>query len=242
MSVRVDRALYTRGMTSSRSRAQYLVLSGVVLINGNPIRKMSQMVTSDDQLTIVYDSLPWVSRGALKLDHAINFFNLNPLKGVALDVGASTGGFSQVLLQYGISCVHAIDVGKGQLHPILKADKRVISYEGLNSKNFTSKDFPNFDYIVCDVSFISIKKALEQPLLYGKKKCKLLALIKPQFEIGLKKGHKKGIVKKSNLRQEACDSVMHFLNSKGWSTLGLKEIPMFNSEGNVEFMVLAEKL
>jgi len=190
----------------------------------------------------VNDPLPWVSRGALKLERAIKFFKLDPLKGLALDVGASTGGFSQVLLYYGISCVYAIDVGKGQLHTILKNDKRIVSYEGLNSKNLKSKDFPTFDYIVCDVSFISIKKALEQPLLYGKKNCKLIALIKPQFEIGFKKRNKKGIVTKASLRKEACESVSAFLNSKGWYTLGLKEIPTFNGEGNIEFMVLAEKL
>ena len=242
MGIRLDKALRQRGMASSRSRAQYLVLSGAVLINGNPVKKMSQIVKADDKLTIINDPLPWVSRGALKLEYAINVFKLNPLKGIALDIGASTGGFSQVLLNYGIRCVHAVDVGKGQLHPILRADKRIVNYEGLNSKDIKSKDFPAFDYIVCDVSFISIKKALERPLSCAKKNCKLLALIKPQFEIGFKKRNKGGVVKKVHLRQEACDSVLQFLTSKGWFALDIKEIPIFNSEGNVEFMVLAEKL
>ena len=242
MQVRLDKALVKRGLASTRSRAQLMIRSGAILINERLVEKPSYLVRAEDFVRILWEVNPWVSRGGLKLEYAIGEFKLAPMKGIAMDIGASTGGFTEVLLAYGCSKVYAIDVGKGQLDLKLKDDDRVLNIEGMNAKNLDTLNLPFVDFIVCDVSFISISKVLKVPLVYAKNNCKLIALIKPQFEVGPNKVGKRGIVKDLKHQQDACISVQSFLRQEGWSVTNLKKSPILGSDGNIEFLILANKI
>ena len=241
MRVRLDKALVERGLASTRSRAQFVIKSGTVHINERLIDRVSHLVDEKDVVRIIEDPNPWVSRAALKLVYAIDVFDLAPLGGLAMDIGASTGGFTQVLLAFGCSKVYAIDVGRGQLDTKLKQDSRILNLEGMNAKEINSLDLPFFDYIVCDASFISFKKVIETPLLYGGINCRLIGLIKPQFEVGPNKVGKRGIVKDSFVQKNACLDVKLFLDEKGWEVTHLKACPFLGSDGNVEFLIAAKK-
>ena len=242
MQVRLDKALVDRGLAGTRSRAQLMIRSGAILINERSVEKPSHLIQTEDVVRILWEVNPWVSRGGLKLEYAIGAFNLAPLKGTALDIGASTGGFTEVLLAYGCSKVYAIDVGKDQLNLKLKDDPRVINIEGVNAKNLNTINLPFVDLIVCDVSFISISKALKVPLIYAKNNCQLIALIKPQFEVGPGKVGKRGIVSDSKDQQDACVSIQSFLLHEGWSVSSLKKSPILGSDGNLEFLISANKI
>ena len=242
MQVRLDKALVERGLASTRSRAQLMIKSGAILINERLVEKPSQLIQTEDVVRILWEVNPWVSRGGLKLEYAIGAFKLAPLKGIAMDIGASTGGFTEVLLAYGCSKVYAIDVGKDQLNLKLKDDPRVLNIEGLNAKNLNTINLPFVDLIVCDVSFISISKALKVPLIYAKNNCQLIALIKPQFEVGRGKVGKRGIVNDPKFQQEACVSIQSFLLQEGWSVNSLKKSPILGSDGNLEFLISANKI
>ncbi|MGB1215500.1 MAG: TlyA family RNA methyltransferase, partial [Pikeienuella sp.] len=167
MSKRLDHALVAANLADSRARAQALVKAGVVLVDGTPARKASQTIPPGSQLTLTENPCPWVSRAALKLEHALDLWGLKP-GGEALDVGASTGGFTEVLLARGATMVHAVDVGHGQLHQRLASDRRVQNLEGLNAKDIPHDLIPPLDWIVSDVSFISLEKALPVPLSLAK--------------------------------------------------------------------------
>ena len=241
MQVRLDKALTERGLVNSRSRAQYIIKSGVVLINGKIVKRASYPLRSDDEIKIERDVNPWVSRSGLKLQYAIKTFNLAPLSGIGMDIGASTGGFTEVILAYGCEKVYAIDVGKGQLSPKLREDSRVVSLEGVNAKKLLERNLPRVDLIVCDASFISFSKVIKVPLLFANEKCQLIALIKPQFEVGPHKVGKKGIVKDRLTQKKVCNRAKSFLEEEGWLTTNMAKSPLLGDGGNLEFLLLARK-
>ncbi len=182
--MRLDQALVAAGLADSRARAQALVAAGAVRIDGAPAAKAAAKVPAGATLTVEGDPLPWVSRAGLKLAHALAAFGLDPAGAVALDLGASTGGFTQVLLAAGAAEVWAVDVGHGQLAPLVAADPRVRAIEGLNVRDLTPEHVPAPDWIVADLSFISLEKALPPALALAKPGAVLVALVKPQFEVG----------------------------------------------------------
>jgi len=239
--MRLDQALVAAGLSESRARAQELIAAGVVRIGGRPAKKASQKV-ADEALSLTENPNPYVSRAALKLAHALKVFSLSPQGALALDVGASTGGFTQVLLEAGAKKVFALDVGHGQLHPKLLADKRVKNLEGINAKDIPQGLVPQVDFIVTDVSFISLTKALPIALSLGRKGANFVGLIKPQFEVG--RGHigKSGIVKDEAAKARARADVQAFLKAEGWALIGEAESPILGQHGNQEFLIAAEKL
>jgi 23S rRNA (cytidine1920-2'-O)/16S rRNA (cytidine1409-2'-O)-methyltransferase len=241
MQVRLDKALVARGFASTRSRAQFMIKSGVVNVNEKVIEKISYILKAEDIVNVTREINPWVSRAALKLEYALKAFQLIPLNGIAMDIGASTGGFTEVLLAYGCSKVLAIDVGKGQLEKKLRIDPRILNLESVNAKNLDSLNLPDVDIIVCDASFISFSKVIKVPLSFAKAQCQLVALIKPQFEVGPQKVGKRGIVKEPKHQQEACQAVRSFLENEGWSISHLEKCPVLGSDGNLEFLIAANK-
>jgi len=239
-TMRLDQALVAAGLTESRARAQELIAAGVVRVAGKPAKKPSQKV-SDEPLRLTENPNPYVSRAALKLAHALSAFQLSPEGAIALDVGASTGGFTQVLLEAGASKVYALDVGHGQLHPKLADHPRVVNLEGINAKNIPEGTVPAVDFIVTDVSFISLTKALPMALGLGKQGAKFIGLIKPQFEVGRANIGKSGIVKDDAAKAQARADVRGFLEGEGWAITHEDESPILGQHGNQEFLIAAEK-
>ena len=220
MPQRLDQALVAANLADSRARAQALVKAGVVLVDGAPARKASQTVSQTATLSLTEDPCPWVSRAALKLVHALDLWNLTP-HGEALDVGASTGGFTEVLRARGAARVHALDVGHGQLHPRVAADPQVRNLEGINARDIPEGLIPPVDWVVSDVSFISLEKALPGPLSLAKPGAQLVALIKPQFEVGREEVGKGGVVRDPALHGRVCDEVREWLETSGWNVDGI---------------------
>lgn len=240
MTQRLDQALVAAALADSRARAQALVKAGVVLVDGAPARKPSQTVPAGAVLTLTEDPCPWVSRAALKLAHALDLWGLTP-RGEALDVGASTGGFTEVLLARGAAQVHALDVGHGQLHPRIAADPRVRNLEGVNARDIPDGLIPPVDWVVSDVSFISLEKALPAALSLARPGAVLVALIKPQFEAGKGNIGRGGIVKDAALHAEIRTRIAAFLTREGWRVTGEAESPITGGDGNQEFLIAAEK-
>ena len=238
--MRLDQALVARGLAPSRSRAAQLVAAGAVMLNGAPAGKPSLKVGAQDVLALTHDPIPWVGRAALKLVHALDTFGLAPA-GDCLDLGASTGGFTQVMLARGAARVFALDVGHGQLHPSLAADPRVIRMDGVNAKDITAAMLPPLDWIVTDVSFISLEKALPPALALARPGARLVALVKPQFEVGRAHVGKGGIVTDPAARTAACERIAGFLDGSGWSVEGVIESPITGSDGNVEYLLTATR-
>lgn len=236
---RLDQHLVALGLADSRARAQALIRAGVVTVNGAPATKASQKVGAAE-VKVTENPCPWVSRAALKLAHALDLWGLTP-SGAALDVGASTGGFTEVLLAHGAAHVHALDVGHGQLHPRIAADPRVTSHEGVNARAIPDGLIPPVDWVVSDVSFISLEKALPQPLSLAKPGARLIALIKPQFEAGPEGVGKGGLVKDPALHTAIRDRIAAFIQSSGWNVAGQAESPITGGDGNQEFLITAEK-
>ena len=195
-------------------------------------------MTSGDQITLVADANPWVSRAALKLVHALDIFELKP-SGIAADIGASTGGFTEVLLSRGAAHVHAVDVGHGQLHPRVAALPGVQSHEGVNARDLSETLLPPLDWIVSDVSFISLTKALPAVLTLARPGAYLVALIKPQFEAGRGRIGKGGIVSDPAVHAEIRETIRDFLVARDWQILGETESPITGSDGNREFLIAA---
>ncbi len=239
---RLDRALVAAGLAPSRSRAQALIAEGRVRIDGVPVTRASVAVESDAVLEVVGPPDPWVSRGARKLVHALDAFGLDPTGAVALDLGASTGGFTQVLLNAGAAEVWAVDVGHGQLDPTLAADPRVHLVEGLNARALTAEHVPTPDWITADLSFISLAKALPPALGLARPGAVLVALIKPQFEVGPAHVGKGGIVRDAAAIARARADVAAFLNAEGWRVTGETESPITGGDGNAEFLIGAVKV
>lgn len=238
--MRLDQAMVAAELTDSRTRAQELIAAGVVRVAGKPAKKPSQKV-GDEALSLTENPNPFVSRAALKLAHALKAFGLSPKGAVALDVGASTGGFTEVLLEAGAAQVYALDVGHGQLHPKLLADERVVNLERINAKSIPQGVVPPLDFIVTDVSFISLTKALPMALELGKQGAVFVGLIKPQFEVGRAAIGKNGIVKDEAAKAQARADVCAFLEAEGWAVSHEDKSPILGQHGNQEFLIAAKK-
>ena len=241
LTERADLELTKRGLAPSRARAQAEIESGTVYCDGALVTKASMPVAPNSVLEIRGAKNPWVSRGGLKLDYALERFNIDVTDAVALDLGASTGGFTDVLLAKGASRVYAVDVGHDQLHEKLRADPRVISREGVNARELdgTSVHEP-VDLIVADLSFISLKIALSAALALARPNATLIVLIKPQFEAG-KAAVKKGVVRDPEVQTRVCGEIAAWIGMQGWRVLGTVPSPIEGPEGNREFLLAARR-
>jgi 23S rRNA (cytidine1920-2'-O)/16S rRNA (cytidine1409-2'-O)-methyltransferase len=240
---RLDALLVERGLAESRARAQALVLAGLVWSAGRRLDKPGSSLAADAPLELRGREHPWVSRGGIKLAHALAHFTIDVTDAVALDIGASTGGFTDVLLTEGARRVYAVDVGHGQLAWKLRQDPRVSVLERRNARHLSREDIPEPpDIITCDASFISLTVVLPAALALAAPRAQLVALIKPQFEVGKGRVGKGGVVRDPALHREVCDAVAAWLAAQpGWRVLGLTESPIRGPEGNVEFLVHARR-
>ena len=239
--MRADLRLVELGLLTSRARAQAEIASGTVYCDGELITKPSTPVAPNSVLEIRGAKNPWVSRGGLKLDYALERFNIDVSGAVALDLGSSTGGFTDVLLEKGASRVYAVDVGHDQLHEKLRADRRVISREGVNARELDTTIIPEpLDLIVADLSFISLKIALSPALALAKPSATLIVLIKPQFEAG-KGAVKKGVVRDAKVHDRVCAEIADWIEEHGWRVLGTVPSPIEGPEGNREFLLAARR-
>jgi 23S rRNA (cytidine1920-2'-O)/16S rRNA (cytidine1409-2'-O)-methyltransferase len=237
---RLDEALVTRGHFASRSRARDAVLRGTVSINRVAAAKPAQMILDSDVIDVADAARHYVSRSALKLVHALDEFQIGVKDRICLDIGASTGGFTQVLMERGAAHVTAIDVGHGQIVASVSSDPRVNVIEGLNARDISSVP-GGLSLIVCDVSFISLKLALPAVLKLAPENCELIALIKPQFEVGKEKLGKGGIVRDQALRVEVEAGIAEFLGQSRWSVKAMTQSPLEGGDGNKESLVFAIK-
>lgn len=237
---RLDEALVARGLSPSRARARDAVLRGTVTVNGTRSAKPAQTVSDQDLVSINDPALRYVSRAALKLVHALDALAIDVTDRICLDIGASTGGFTQVLLERGAAHVTALDVGHGQLAPVIAEDPRVHAMEGVNIRDISSVP-GGMSLIVCDVSFISLRVALPKVLNLAPPGCLLIALIKPQFEVGRERLGKGGVVRDAGLRADAHMQVRNFLEECGWPVQNLVESPIAGGDGNLEALVFAVK-
>ncbi len=234
--------LVERGEAESRARAQALVMAGLVFVKGQRIDKPGHKLPEDAEIELKGRDHPWVGRGGVKLDGAIKHFGLDPTGAVAMDIGSSTGGFTQVLLHHGATHVFAVDVGTNQLDWKLRNDPRITVLEQTNARTLTEQQIDrSCNWVVCDASFISLRKVLETPLKLAGKECQLVALIKPQFEVARNEVGKGGIVRDEALHARVCDEVREWLEGDGWTIQGIVESPIKGTEGNVEFLIAARR-
>lgn len=239
---RVDQILADRGLAESRAKAQAYIMAGLVTVAGKKIDKPGHKIASDAAIELKGKDHPWVSRGGIKLDHALRHFDLDVTGLTAMDVGSSTGGFTDVLLTGGAKKVYAVDSGTNQLAWKLRQDDRVVVHEQTSARILTDQHIPEkVDIIVCDASFISLVKVLERPLEFAKDKATLIALIKPQFEAERNDVGKGGVVRDNTVRQAVCDKVRDWLIATGWDVLGITESPITGPKGNVEFLIGARR-
>jgi 23S rRNA (cytidine1920-2'-O)/16S rRNA (cytidine1409-2'-O)-methyltransferase len=237
---RIDQLLVERGLAESRARAQALILAGLVYVGETKIAKAGQTVPADAQIDVRGRDHPWVSRGGIKLAHAIDHFGLDPAGVTAMDIGSSTGGFTDVLLQKGADHVFAVDSGTNQLAWKLRQDPRVTVLEQTSARILTPAHIDRpATWVVCDASFIALAKVLEVPLSLATAPTQLVALIKPQFEVGRAEVGKGGVVRDPALHQRVCSEVREWLESAGWTVRGIVESPITGPEGNVEFLIAA---
>lgn len=237
---RLDQALVARGLVETRTRAQALIMAGQVWSGDKRLDKPGHGVADDLPLELRGQDHPWVSRGGLKLAHALDHFAVDPRSKTAIDVGASTGGFTDVLLARGAARVYAVDVGQGQLAWKLRNDPRVVVLEKTNARHLTAQQIPEaIDLIVCDASFIGLETVLATPIKFAKPGALCVALIKPQFEVGPARVGKGGIVRDPELHREVCDRISAWFAGQGWSVRGIVESPITGAEGNREFLIAA---
>ncbi len=230
--------LVERGLAESRTKAQALILAGQVVVGEARVDKPGTRVARDAEIRLKGEVLKYVSRGGLKLEAALDHFKLDPKGLVCADIGASTGGFTDCLLQRGAARVHAIDVGKAQLHQKLRADPRVISREGVNARRLTDEDLPErVGAVVIDVSFISLKLVL--PSVLPKLDGWLVALVKPQFEAGREGVEKGGVVRDPQVRAQTIEGVRAWVQERGLDVLGVIDSPIAGPAGNVEALLAA---
>jgi 23S rRNA (cytidine1920-2'-O)/16S rRNA (cytidine1409-2'-O)-methyltransferase len=236
--VRADQLLVERGLVESRARAQALILAGLVFSGERKLDKAGQPLAPDAPLDVRGRDHPWVSRGGIKLAHGLDHFGWSVEGLVALDVGSSTGGFTDVLLQRGAALVHAVDVGTNQLAWKLRQDPRVAVHEKTNARHLTRDVVPDpIDLIVCDASFIALAKVLEAPLRLARRGARLVALVKPQFEAERHEIGKGGVVRDPAVHQRVCAAAADWLESQGWRVAGIVASPITGPEGNVEFLI-----
>jgi 23S rRNA (cytidine1920-2'-O)/16S rRNA (cytidine1409-2'-O)-methyltransferase len=237
---RVDQMLVDRGLAESRTRAQALIMAGLVFAGTRKVDKPGQTLAEDATLDVRGRDHPWVSRGGIKLAHGLDHFGWDVTGAVAIDVGSSTGGFTDVLLSRGAARVYAVDSGTNQLAWKLRQDPRVIVHEQTSARILTAAHIPEpVDLIVCDASFIGLAKVLERPMSFATPGARLLALIKPQFEAGRNEVGKGGVVRDPEVRTRVCDAVVAWLSTSGWPVNGVVESPITGPEGNVEYLVAA---
>lgn len=237
---RLDAALVGIAGFDSRAKAREAIEAGLVTVDGVVVFKPAARVRTGARLQ-ARAPYPWVSRGGVKLAAGLDRFGVHPQGRICLDVGASTGGFTEVLLSRGAARVFAVDVGQGQLHSRVTADPRVIAWSRTDARDLSASRFEvSPGLIVCDVSFISLKLVLPAVLALGAPECDLVALIKPQFEVG--RGNTvKGLVRDEPLRQAACDAVVQLIRSLGWTVAGVMPSPITGGDGNIEFLAAARR-
>jgi 23S rRNA (cytidine1920-2'-O)/16S rRNA (cytidine1409-2'-O)-methyltransferase len=241
VKARLDQLLVARGLAESRSRAKAAIEAGGVTVDGEPAKAASQAVAEDAAITYA-EAHHWVGRGALKLNHALTLWPVAVEGRTVLDVGASTGGFTEVCLARGAMRVFAVDVGSGQMHARVAADPRVVNLEQTDARDLTRDLIPEPpQLIVCDASFIGLAKVLPAALDLAAPGADLVTLIKPQFEASGPGGGKKGVVKDPAARQAALASVSAWLEAQGWSVQGTAESPVTGGDGNVEFLLWARR-
>lgn len=237
MANRIDKELFIRNLAPSRAKAQELIKAKLVLCNGKIVEKMNYLVSAEDKIDIKEnDKLKYVSRGGLKLEHAINEFNIDMTGLKIMDIGSSTGGFCDCAIQHGVASIIAIDVGTNLLHESLRNNKLIDLHEKTNFKDLESKYFSNLDAIVCDVSFISLKQIIDK--IHSEKiKIDMICLIKPQFECGKEIATKyKGIILNKNIHINIINSLISYFNEKGFYLKKLTTSPIRGGDGNIEYL------
>lgn len=239
---RLDQELVRQGMADSRARAQALIAAGVVRLDGQTLTKPSRTVAEGSALDITENPNPYVSRGGLKLAHGLRAFDLDPQGCHGLDLGASTGGFSEVLLAHGAVSVVSVDVGHGQLHARLKDDPRCHSLERQDVRELSADMVGRPDFLVADLAFISLTKALPRAMELAAPGAAMVALVKPQFELEPHMVGKGGIVRNAEYRAEAVASVRTFVEALGWAIIGVTDSPIEGGDGNREFLLAARKM
>ena len=241
---RLDQRIVNLGLVESRSRAQSIIMAGLVFVDGQRIDKAGHTVADDKSIEVKGQDHPWVSRGGLKLAHGIEVFDVAIDNMVCIDVGASTGGFTDVLLQNGAAKVYAIDVGHGQLAWKLRSDDRVVVFEKTNARHLSSAEIPeDVDAVVCDASFIGLATVLPAALACVKPGGWCIALIKPQFEVGRAQVGNKGVVRDPELHASVCKNIENWFSEKiDWQVLGIEKSPITGPEGNVEFLIAARNV
>ena len=232
----------SRGLAESRTRAQALIMAGAVFSGERKLAKAGEMLAEDAPLEVRGKDHPWVSRGGIKLDHGLTHFGFDVTGAVALDVGSSTGGFTDVLLSRGAAKVYAVDVGTNQLAWKLRQDPRVVVHEQMNARYLDASIIPGpVDIIVCDASFIGLAKVLEAPLKLAKPRARLVALIKPQFEARRQEIGKGGVVRDAAVHARVVAEAKTWVEAEGWTVVGITPSPITGPEGNVEFLLGAQK-
>jgi 23S rRNA (cytidine1920-2'-O)/16S rRNA (cytidine1409-2'-O)-methyltransferase len=240
--VRADQLLVQQGLAESRTRAQALILAGLVFAGEQRIDKPGAGVDPAVSLSVRGRDHPRVSRGGIKLAHGLDALGWDVSGAVAIDVGASTGGFTDVLLTRGAAKVYAVDVGHGQLAWKLRSDPRVVVLERVNARHLTPSEIPEaVDLVTCDASFIALDKVLATPLTFAKPEARLLALIKPQFEAGRGEVGKGGVVRDPEVHARVCREVSDWVEAQGWQVRLIERSPITGPEGNVEFLLGAER-
>ncbi len=237
---RADQRLVDLGLADTRSRAQALILSGTVFLGDMRIDKAGTMIAADAVPNIKSRDHPWVSRGGVKLSHGLDHFGWDVTDTVAMDVGSSTGGFTDVLLTRGAAKVYAIDSGTNQLAWTLRQDPRVIVHEKTSARVLTAAHIPEpIDLIVCDASFIGLAKVLERPFTFIGPAARLMALIKPQFEAARDLVETGGVVRDPAVHEAVCQTVNDWITHQGWMVQGITKSPIAGPSGNVEFLIAA---
>ena len=240
--IRADQMLVDRGLVESRTRAQALIMAGLVFAGTKKVDKPGQTIADDVILDVRGRDHPWVSRGGIKLAHGLAHFGWDVTDAVAIDVGSSTGGFTDVLLKNGAARVYAVDSGTNQLAWKLRQDDRVIVHEQTSARILTAAHIPeHVDLIVCDASFIALSKVLPVPMGFAKDEARLVALIKPQFEAERHEVGKKGVIRDAAIHARVCEEVRAWMERSGWRVVDTVESPITGPEGNVEFLIAAIK-
>jgi 23S rRNA (cytidine1920-2'-O)/16S rRNA (cytidine1409-2'-O)-methyltransferase len=242
MKTRADQLLVERGLAESRAKAQALILAGLVFSGERKVEKAGQGFAADAPLEVRGREHPWVSRGGVKLAHALDHFGWDVAGAVALDVGSSTGGFTDVLLQRGAAKVYAVDVGTNQLAWKLRQDPRVVVHEKTNARYLDSAIVPEpIDLLVCDASFIALAKVLDRAVDLVRPGGRMVALVKPQFEAERPEIGKGGVVRDPAVHARVCAAAVAWAEDRGWSVEGVVQSPITGPEGNVEFLLAARK-